>query len=263
MKIDNDVSAACETALVGSATCAGTDQSPAPDALDRRIEMRPVDTLKPCKSNARTHSRKQIEQIADSIKRFGFITPILVDENGEIIAGHGRLEAAKLLGLAEAPTLRVSHLSAAEKRVYVLADNRLAELAGWDNEILAIELDQLRELDFNLAAIGFELEDVEIVCNAAGRSDSQARPKTEPTASTSDRPVSGAGDVWLLGPHQLRCGELGNDTSYAAVDAAVERWQRVTGKPAKLAGAGKTFAEIRKERASTAIRHAAANQEAA
>ena len=107
---------------------------------DCRIEMVPVTRLVASKRNARTHSKKQIRQIADSIKRFGFNNPVLVDDGGTIIAGHGRVEAAKLLGMDDVPTLRLSHLSATEQRAYVLADNRLAEKAGWDREILAVEL---------------------------------------------------------------------------------------------------------------------------
>jgi ParB-like chromosome segregation protein Spo0J len=225
--------------------------------------MRPVDTLKACKSNARTHSRKQIRQIADSIQRFAFINPILVDENGELIAGHGRLEAAKLLGLAEVPTLRVGHLCAVAKRGYALADNRLAELAGWDDEILAIELQELRGLDFDLAAIGFELADVDIVVNEAEKTDSQrAAPKPDRGAGTSGRTVSRAGDLWRLGEHELRCGETGPDGSYAAVDAAIRRWQRVTGQPAMLAASGKSFAAVAKERAGTAAKARAPRQAA-
>ena len=98
-----------------------------------------IDRLVPHKANARTHSREQVRQIADSIKRFEFKNPVLVDDVGEIIAGHGRVQAARLLGLREVPTLRLSHLTNAEKRAYVIADNKLAEKAGWDRELLAIE----------------------------------------------------------------------------------------------------------------------------
>jgi hypothetical protein len=111
--------------------------------------------LRACKSNPRTHSRKQIQQICESIKRFRFCNPILIDQADQILAGHGRLEAAKLLGLTNVPTLRLSHLSPADKRAYVIADNRLAELAGWDREILAIELQGLLDLDFDLELTGF------------------------------------------------------------------------------------------------------------
>lgn len=107
---------------------------------DRRIEMVPVTRMAVSKGNARTHSNKQIRQIAESIKRFGFNNPVLVDDGGTIIAGHGRVEAAKLLGMDDVPTLRLSHLSATEQRAYVLADNRLAEKAGWNRDVLAVEL---------------------------------------------------------------------------------------------------------------------------
>src|SRR5271163_1461380 len=104
------------------------------------IELKPPGSLEPYARNARKHSRKQVRQIADSIQRFGFTNPVLISDDGEIIAGHGRVEAAKLLGLATVPTLRLSHLSETERRAYVLADNKLALNAGWDQEILAIEL---------------------------------------------------------------------------------------------------------------------------
>src|ERR1700682_3954331 len=100
------------------------------------IEPMAITRLRPCASNARTHSKKQIRQIADSIRRFGFTNPVLIGEDGEIIAGHGRVEAAKLLGLESVPTLRLSHLDAAQRRAYVLADNKLAVNAGWNQELL-------------------------------------------------------------------------------------------------------------------------------
>lgn len=114
------------------------------------IRMRPVDELRPYAGNARTHSRSQIRQIADSITRFGFTNPVLTDDAGGIIAGHGRVAAAKLLGIAEVPTVCLSHLSVEEQRAYILADNKLAENAGWDREILAIELQGLLEVGFDL-----------------------------------------------------------------------------------------------------------------
>jgi ParB-like chromosome segregation protein Spo0J len=104
------------------------------------IEPQAPSALRPYDRNARRHSKKQIQQIAASIERFGFTNPVLVSDDGEIIAGHGRVEAAKALGLTSVPTLRLSHLSAAERRAYVLADNKLALNAGWDSEILALEL---------------------------------------------------------------------------------------------------------------------------
>ena len=103
-----------------------------------QIEMRPLESLRAYAGNARTHSKKQIRQIADSIERFGFTNLVLVSETGEIIAGHGRVMAAKLIGMAQVPTLRLAHLSGIERRAYVIADNKLALNAGWDSEILAI-----------------------------------------------------------------------------------------------------------------------------
>jgi hypothetical protein len=134
-----------------------------PPQDDRRVEIIPVGQLRPYPNNARTHSKKQIRQIADSIGRFGFTNPVLIDDGGQIIAGHGRVEAAKLIGLAAVPTIRVSHLSDLEKRAYILADNRLAEKAGWDREILAIELQALIDLDFQVELTGFEAPYVDMV----------------------------------------------------------------------------------------------------
>ena len=130
-----------------------------------------VAALRPYDNNARTHSKKQIKQIADSIRRFGFTSPVLVSDAGEIIAGHGRVEAAKLLGMATVPTLALSHLSDAERRAYVLADNKLALNAGWDREILAIELQGLIDLDFDLELTGFSLAEIDFVLDEAGDSD--------------------------------------------------------------------------------------------
>src|SRR6516164_9155939 len=115
-----------------------------------KIEYTSVRELRPYLNNARTHSKKQIRQIANSIAKFGFCNPVLIDDAKQIIAGHGRVEAAKLLGVDAVPTCRLSHLSEADKRAYILADNRLAERAGWDRELLAIELQGLIDLDFEV-----------------------------------------------------------------------------------------------------------------
>ena len=127
---------------------------------DRQVKLVSVDKLKPHPKNARTHSKKQIRQIADSIERFGFTNPILVDENNAVLAGHCRLAAAKLLGRRDVPTLVVSGLSEAQKRAYLLADNKLAEKAGWDRAILAVELNSLapllEEIGLEISLTGFE-----------------------------------------------------------------------------------------------------------
>src|SRR5215475_12878269 len=132
-----------------------------------QIEYTPVRELRPHPNNARTHSRKQIRQIAKSIETFGFCNPVLVDDAKQIIAGHGRVEAAKLLGIDAVPTCQLSHLSEADKRAYVLADNKLAEKAGWDKELLAIELQGLIELDVDIELTGFETAEIDLILEEA------------------------------------------------------------------------------------------------
>lgn len=132
-----------------------------------QIEQVRVDALKPYPRNARTHSKRQVEQIAWSMQKFGFTNPVLADNDNIIIAGHGRVEAAKLLGLETVPVLRLSHLSEADKRAYIIADNRLAERAGWDKELLAVELQGLIELEFDVGALGFEVAEVDLIIDAA------------------------------------------------------------------------------------------------
>lgn len=130
----------------------------------RLVENLPLDRLRPWPRNARTHSRKQVKQIADSIQRFGFTNPVLIDGDDHILAGHGRVAAARQLGMPTAPCLRLDHMTAAEKRAYVLADNKLAINAGWDEELLAIELKELMEADigFDIGITGFTIAEESI-----------------------------------------------------------------------------------------------------
>lgn len=172
------------------------------------LEMIPVARLKPYDGNARTHSRKQIHQIADSIRRFGFTNPVLIGDDHEIIAGHGRVMAAKELGLAAVPTVKLSHLSAEERRAYVLADNKLALNAGWDTEILAIELQALVDIDFDIMLTGFSLAVIDLTLDHA----QAASGTVEDTAADlipelPTNAVSKLGDAWLLGRHRLMCGD--------------------------------------------------------
>jgi ParB-like chromosome segregation protein Spo0J len=132
-----------------------------------KTEYTLVRELRPYANNARTHSKKQVRQIANSIEKFGFCNPVLIDDDKQIIAGHGRVEAAKLLGIDAVPTCRLSHLSAAEKRAYILADNKLAEKAGWDKELLAIELQGLIDLDFEIELTGFEMPEIDLILEDA------------------------------------------------------------------------------------------------
>src|SRR5437763_5352925 len=132
-----------------------------------KIDYMRVCELRPYPNNARTHLKKQIQQIAKRIAKFGFCNPVLIDDAKQIIARHGRVEAAKVLGIDAVPTCRLSHLSEADKRAYILADNKLAEKAGWDRELLAIELQGLIELDFEIEFTGFEMPEIDFVLENA------------------------------------------------------------------------------------------------
>jgi DNA modification methylase len=176
------------------------------------FENRPTHSLRPYRGNARTHSPKQIKQIARSIERFGFNNPVLVDDDDQIIAGHGRVEAAKLLNMKTVPTVRLSHLTEAEKKAYILADNRLAEKAGWDNEVLAIELQGLVDLGFDVLLTGFEPAEVDIIIEGIG--DESEQPENVVPEENSGPPVSRLGDVWMLGKHILVCGDSTDAATY-------------------------------------------------
>lgn len=170
--------------------------------------------LRPSRRNSRTHSPKQIQQIAESIKRFGFNNPVLLDDAGEIIAGHGRVEAARLLELPSVPTVRLSHLSEAEVRAYRIADNRLAELAGWDEELLALEFGELLELDldFDLSITGFEFGQIDALLSEDGKAEDPL--DAAPIVDRQAPPVTRAGDLWRIGPHRLFCGDATELLSY-------------------------------------------------
>ena len=172
---------------------------------------REISALRPYARNARTHSKKQVKQIAASIERFGFTNPVLVADNGEIIAGHGRVEVAKVLGWKTVPTLALSHLSETERRAYVLADNKLALNAGWDREILAIELQGLVDLQFDVELTGFSLAEIDFALEEANESDPDANDAPEDCVPVvSGKAVTRMGDVWLLGRHRLLCGDTRN-----------------------------------------------------
>jgi len=175
--------------------------------MAKRIELWPVDRLKPYERNARTHSTEQVAQIAASIVEFGFTNPILVDSNDGIIAGHGRLTAAQELGLKTVPVVVLDHLSDRQRKAYIIADNQLALNAGWDTDLLRAELQDLAEQDFDLSLIGFsddELSDLlpeidALAPEELGDPDDVPEPPTDP--------ASKPGDVWLLGNHRVMCGD--------------------------------------------------------
>lgn len=180
-----------------------------------QIERVPFHALKAYSKNARTHSARQIEQIARSIERFGFTNPILVSDDLTIIAGHGRVEAAKRLGLTEAPVLKLSHLSEDERRAYVIADNRLAELAQWDKETLAIELQGLSELSFDIEIIGFETAEIDLLLSEATEADPASSAELEDQSpAPAANAVSAPGDLWTLGRHRLVCGDARDTNAY-------------------------------------------------
>jgi ParB-like chromosome segregation protein Spo0J len=179
--------------------------------MSLQIETLATATLTPYARNARTHSPEQVRQIAASITEFGFTNPILIDGEGGIIAGHGRVMAAQSLGLEQVPCLRLGHLTEAQKRAYILADNQLALNAGWDESLLSLELTELQELDVDLGLIGFDAAELDRLLE-------MTNPPPPDDGSTDDVPelqpvaISQPGDVWLLGNHRLMCGDS-TDTS--------------------------------------------------
>jgi DNA modification methylase len=184
-------------------------------ALADRIELWPVDRLRPYERNPRTHSDAQVDQIAASMVEFGWTNPILVDENAGILAGHGRLLAARKLGLAEVPVIRFEHLSEAQKRAYILADNQIALQAGWNDALLMEELAWLRDERFDLDLIGFDASELErLLALADGEATSDEADDEVP--EPPEELVSKPGDLWVLGNHRLLCGD-------ATVLADVER----------------------------------------
>ena len=169
------------------------------------IEMKSVEELIPYSKNARTHSESQIAQIANSIIEFGFTNPVLIDGDKGIIAGHGRLMAAKKLNLSQIPVVILDHLSEAQKRAYIIADNKLAENAGWDEEILANELQDLKEENFDLDLIGFEDQELEKLFTNLYENGEQKEEENIP--ETEENTISKSGDIWILGNHKLICGD--------------------------------------------------------
>lgn len=203
-----------------------------PDGM--KIEYRPIDSLKPDPRNARTHTDKQIELIAKSIDEFGFINPIITDDAGNILVGHARHAAAKCRGMREVPTIQVSHMSPAQKRAYIIADNKLAELAGWDFDILGEELGLLLDEDINLdiEATGFDACEIDqIIFGTADKSDDE-KSQEEPVELPGEEPVvSKVGDLWEIGKHRLLCGDALDPSSYEVLLAGQKAQMVFTDPP--------------------------------
>ena len=175
-------------------------------AMARHIEIWTTDRLVPYAKNARTHSPEQVAQIAASIVEFGFVNPILVDSMDGIVAGHGRLLAARKLGLAEVPVVVLGHLSEIQRRAYIIADNQLALNAGWNDELLRVALESLGAYGFSLSLVGFS--DEELVTILAGdEPEAAAAVEEEAVPEPPAQPVTMPGDVWLIGRHRLICGD--------------------------------------------------------
>jgi DNA modification methylase len=171
------------------------------EATDLAVMYEEIQALTPYPRNARTHTKHQIRQIAASIRQFGFTNPVLVDRDNTIVAGHGRVEAAKLLGITEVPTIRLEGLTPDQIRAYIIADNRLAENAGWDDSILAIELQHLMTIDdFDVTITGFEMPEIDLILEEASTDDLE-----QIDNKVLGPPVTRPGDLWKLGPHRLLC----------------------------------------------------------
>ncbi|MGA9795919.1 MAG: DNA methyltransferase [Rhizomicrobium sp.] len=178
---------------------------------EHRVEQMAVSVFHPRQTNPRTHSKKQIRQIADSIREFGFISHVLIDANSGVIAGHGRVEAAKLLGMKEVPAIRIDHLTETQIRAYVIADNKLAMNAGWDEGLLRIELQELSvNLGFDVTLTGFEIAEIDnlIIGGEVDEDDEFEQPDLSKPA------VSRPGDMWRIGPHAVLCADATKSDSY-------------------------------------------------
>lgn len=188
----------------------------------QRIDLRSVTSLVPHARNARTHSPSQISLIAGSIRESGFTNPVLLDGENGIIAGHGRVLAAQQLGIEAVPAIELSHLSETQKRAYLLADNKLAEAAGWDRELLALEIGDLADLGVDLEALGFDARELDqLFCSVAADPSEDQVPEVQPTA------VSQPGDLWILGGHRLLCGDATQSHDTERLFAGVKPQQKL------------------------------------
>ena len=199
---------------------------------NRKIESTAVSDLRLRATNPRTHSKKQIRQIADSIERFGFNNPILIDAEDTIVAGQGRVEAAMLLGFETVPTIRLEDLTENEIRAYVIADNKLAENAGWNHELLAIELQGLIELDldFDVTITGFDMPEIDILISELNATDEDDQADEVPAVHDGP-PVTRPGDIWCIGKHRLICGDSTDSNIYARLLNGAEAQMVFTDPP--------------------------------
>ncbi len=187
-------------------------------SFEHKIVFSPISALTPYPNNARKHTKRQVKQIARSIESFGFTNPVLVGNDGQILAGHGRIEAAKFLGITIIPTIMLAHLSAAERKAYVLADNKLALNANWDQDMLAIELQGLIGLDFELELTGFSVAETDLILEGAKTRDVKGKDADlDIIPPLPTHAVTRLGDVWCLGHHTLICGDAQDSISFEAL----------------------------------------------
>lgn len=183
--------------------------------MENQLEQVAVARLRPHPRNARTHSKKQLRMIAKSIERFGFLAPVLIDADDVILAGHARVGAAKLLGRETVPCRRVAHLSAEDQRAYLLADNQLALKAGWDRDVLAIELQEFVDLGMDMTVIGFEPAEIDAALEAHSAAQGKDASRDDEMPATAAAAVTQRGDLWRLGEHIILCGDARDGGAYA------------------------------------------------
>jgi DNA modification methylase len=206
--------------------------------LKPQIETLDINSLIPYARNARTHSEAQIAQIAGSIKEFGFTNPILIDKDNGIIAGHGRVAAARKLNLSQVPCIRLEHLSETQRKAYILADNRIALNSGWEADLLSVEMAELKDLGINLESLGFDSDEIDALLNkiepTAGLTDEDEAPEVQEQAITK------LGDIWVMGNHRLMCGDSTNIQAMETLTGGhlVDMW--LTDPPYNVAYEGKT-----------------------
>ena len=190
------------------------------------LTYRPIGALIPYARNARTHSPAQVALIAGSIREYGFTNAVLVDGENGIIAGHGRVLAARKLGMSQVPVIELAHLTPAQRKAYILADNRLALQAGWDKDLLALELTDLSDMAVDLSSLGFEAAELDALFRRG-----EADPREDDVPPVPEAPVSRTGDLWHLGPHRLVCGDATNATDVTRVLDGVIPHLMVTDPP--------------------------------
>ena len=202
-----------------------------------QIVYKKVNELIPYINNSRTHSEEQVNQIVASINEFGFTNPLLIDEKDNIIAGHGRLMASKKLGMEEVPCIVLSGLTEAQKKAYIIADNKMALNAGWDDELLKIELENLKELDFDLELTGFDVDELDDIL---GNNEEEQEIIEDEVPDVPEEPKAKLGDIYQLGNHRLMCGDSTNENDVSKLVGEQKMDLLITDPPYNVDYTGKT-----------------------